>query len=104
MTKLRIALPEYESDDRIVEATSLYSPEDPDVEFITAKETVEESARRVANGQSHRLMAGSVTSSSQVIKAALKHIGLADGIKTASSCFLMSKDGHRIVFADAVSM
>ena len=58
----------------------------------------------VANGDAAAMLAGAANPTARVIEAALMTIGLADGIATPSSFFLMqwleSQNGRRLVFAD----
>jgi phosphate acetyltransferase len=54
----------------------------------------------VATGQVHAMLAGVANPTSKVIEAALMTIGLADGIATPSSFFLMQWPDKRLVFAD----
>lgn len=54
----------------------------------------------VANGAAHAMLAGAANPTSRVIAAALMTIGLADGIETPSSFFLMQWPERRLVFAD----
>ena len=45
-------------------------------------------------------VAGSVSTSSAVIRAGLKGIGLRDGVSLVSGCFLMELDGRVLTYAD----
>lgn len=58
-------------------------------------------AAMVAAGEADTLVAGADSPTRRVIEAAGMAIGLADGVSTASSCFLMVfPDGREYVFAD----
>jgi phosphate acetyltransferase len=58
----------------------------------------------VAAGDADALVAGAATPSARVLEAAMLTIGLAQGVATPSSCFLMSVPGpegpRELVFAD----
>ena len=54
----------------------------------------------VASGEVSAMLAGAVNPTARVIEAALMTIGLADGIGTPSSFFLMQWPHRRLVFAD----
>lgn len=51
-------------------------------------------ALMVAAGLADGMVAGSLTPSAQVIRACLHCVGVAEGLKTVSSCFLMILPGH----------
>ena len=58
-------------------------------------------ATMVAAGQADCLVAGAVASTRRVLEAASIAIGMADGVRTASSFFLMSfPNGRELLFAD----
>ncbi len=58
-------------------------------------------AAMVATGEADLMVAGVDTPTSRVIEAAHMVIGLADGVETASSFFLMVfPDGRRLLFSD----
>jgi phosphate acetyltransferase len=54
----------------------------------------------VAQGQAHAVLAGAANPTARVIEAALMTIGLAKGIATPSSFFLMEWPDKQLVFAD----
>jgi phosphate acetyltransferase len=54
----------------------------------------------VAAGEAHAMLAGAANPTARVIEAALMTIGLAEGIATPSSFFLMQWPDRRLVFAD----
>jgi phosphate acetyltransferase len=54
----------------------------------------------VAAGEASAMLAGAANPTARVIEAALMTIGLADGIATPSSFFLMQWPERRLVFAD----
>ena len=54
----------------------------------------------VANGGAAAMLAGAANPTARVIEAALMTIGLADGIETPSSFFLMQWPERKLVFAD----
>ena len=54
----------------------------------------------VASGQATAMLAGAANPTARVIEAALMTIGLAPGIETPSSFFLMQWPDHRYLFAD----
>ncbi len=54
----------------------------------------------VAGGQAAAMLAGVANPTARVIEAALMTIGLAEGIQTPSSFFLMQWPDRRLVFAD----
>jgi phosphate acetyltransferase len=54
----------------------------------------------VAAGEASAMLAGAANPTARVIEAALMTIGLADGIVTPSSFFLMQWPDRRLVFAD----
>ena len=59
----------------------------------------------VAEGRAHAMLAGAAGPTARVIEAALMTIGLAEGIATPSSFFLMEWPDRQLVFADcAVSI
>lgn len=54
----------------------------------------------VASGEVSAMLAGAANPTARVIEAALMTVGLADGISTPSSFFLMQWPDRRLVFAD----
>jgi phosphate acetyltransferase len=54
----------------------------------------------VANGEAAAMLAGAINPTARVIEAALMTIGLAPGIETPSSFFLMQWPDRKLVFAD----
>ena len=54
----------------------------------------------VASGDCDGGVAGSLATTASVLRAGLQVIGLARGMKTLSSCFLMLKDDSALTFAD----
>ncbi|MFT3672586.1 phosphate acyltransferase [Aestuariivirga sp.] len=54
----------------------------------------------VAAGEAHAMLAGAANATARVIEASLMTIGLAEGIATPSSFFLMQWPDRRLVFAD----
>jgi phosphate acetyltransferase len=66
-------------------------------------------AALVGAGYANGMVAGSISTTAEVIRAALKGIGLADGVSTLSSMFLLAfapipgirEDGFTLAFADA---
>jgi phosphate acetyltransferase len=54
----------------------------------------------VATGSAHAMLAGATSSTARVIEAGLMTIGLAPGIETPSSFYLMQWPDRRFVFAD----
>ena len=57
----------------------------------------------VAAGEAHAMLAGAANPTARVIEAALMTIGLAAGIETPSSFFLMQWPERRLVFADCAA-
>jgi len=57
-------------------------------------------AALVASGDCHGGVAGSEAASADVIRAGLQVIGLARGIATVSSCFIIIMDDRTLTFAD----
>lgn len=121
----RVVFPELE-DDRIAAAAkqlaergictpvALAEPSDAHVAaLVDARGLKEALARRmltrplfraaamVAAGEADAMVAGAVASTKKVIEAASIAIGLADGVSTSSSFFLMRfPDGRELIFAD----
>jgi phosphate acetyltransferase len=54
----------------------------------------------VAGGEAQAMLAGAANPTSRVIEAAMMTIGLAPGVNTASSFFLMQWPDRQLVFAD----
>jgi phosphate acetyltransferase len=54
----------------------------------------------VATGEANAMLAGAINPTARVIEAALMTVGLAPGIQTPSSFFLMQWPDKRFVFAD----
>lgn len=54
----------------------------------------------VAAGEAQAMLAGAAHPTARVIEAALMTVGLASGIATPSSFFLMQWPGRRLIFAD----
>ena len=54
----------------------------------------------VAEGSAHAMLAGAASPTARVIEAALMTIGLAEGIATPSSFFLMEWPDKQLIFAD----
>lgn len=54
----------------------------------------------VAAGEADAMLAGAANPTARVIEAALMTVGLADGIDTPSSFFLMQWPDRRLIFAD----
>jgi phosphate acetyltransferase len=54
----------------------------------------------VATGEAHAMLAGAANPTSRVIEAALMTVGLAAGINTPSSFFLMQWPNRQLIFAD----
>ncbi len=126
---LRVVLPEG-SDDRIIAAAGLLQREDLAVPIVLKGEMERPDAAQiaaivkqrpslkpalaarlllkplyfggslVATGQAEAMLAGVEHPTSRVIEAALLTIGLAKGIATPSSFFLMEWPDRRLVFAD----
>lgn len=57
-------------------------------------------ASMVSAGEADAMLAGATTTTARVIEAGLMTIGLADGIRTPSSCFLMLLGEQALIFAD----
>lgn len=58
-------------------------------------------AAHLATGKAHGCVAGATRASGDVIRAGIKVVGLAAGISTLSSCFMMVlPDGRRLGYAD----
>jgi phosphate acetyltransferase len=57
-------------------------------------------AAMVATGEAEAMLAGAANPTSRVIEAALMTVGLAPGIKTPSSFFLMQWPDRQLIFAD----
>jgi phosphate acetyltransferase len=57
-------------------------------------------AAMVAAGDADAMLAGAINPTARVIEAGLMMIGLAPGIETPSSFFLMQWPGRRLIFAD----
>ncbi|MBA3644912.1 MAG: phosphate acetyltransferase [Gemmatimonadaceae bacterium] len=66
------------------------------VEYVqsSAEARLEISHTMVAKGRAHACVAGAVHSTAEVMRSALKHIGVAPGIKLVSSAFYMVFDGR----------
>ena len=123
--KARVVFPEWE-DPRIAEAVARLKTEglcrpvplaeisQAQIDALVAargmKETIAKrfltkplfrAAAMVAAGEADVLVAGAIAPSKKVIEAAHLAIGLAGGVKTASSFFLMDfPDGRQLLFAD----
>jgi len=127
--KLKIVMPEGE-DERIRAAARqlaeeelampiVFGPDIPepqphDIRLITArrdkmteamaarllKKPLYRAAAMVAVGEAQAMLAGAANPTARVIEAALMTIGLAPGIETPSSFFLMQWPDKRLVFAD----
>ena len=72
-------------------------------EAITArllKKPLYRAGAMVATGEAAAMLAGAANPTARVIEAALMTIGLANGIATPSSFFLMQWPDRRLVFAD----
>lgn len=54
----------------------------------------------VKNGDFHGCVAGNISTTGDVIKAGLKTVGLAEGINTVSSFFVMTFPEHVLFYAD----
>ena len=54
----------------------------------------------VAAGEAHGLVAGAATPTRRIIEAGSMTVGLADGVETPSSFFLMALGARTLVFAD----
>jgi phosphate acetyltransferase len=54
----------------------------------------------VATGEAHAMLAGAANPTSRVIEAAMMTVGLAAGIDTPSSFFLMQWPNRQLIFAD----
>jgi phosphate acetyltransferase len=52
------------------------------------------------SGDCHGAVAGSEAATAQVLRAGLQGVGLAAGIQTVSSCFLMVLEDRNLTFAD----
>lgn len=74
----------------------------PEAEAATmAADPVYLAAAQVAAGRAAACVAGATRPSADVLRAALKVIGLAPGASTVSSCFLMVlPDGKRLAYGD----
>lgn len=72
-----------------------------DFDLLT-REPLLQAATLLSQGVVSASVAGAVHTTAQVIKAGLLGVGLADGIKTASSCFMMYRpdDASLFYFAD----
>ena len=57
-------------------------------------------AAMVAAGDADAMLAGAINPTARVIEAGLMMVGLAPGIETPSSFFLMQWPGRRLIFAD----
>jgi phosphate acetyltransferase len=56
---------------------------------------------RVATGRSHGAVMGAVATTAETLRAALRCVGLREGLKTVSSCFLMVlADGRGLIYSD----
>src|SRR5687767_1802651 len=91
-TGARIVFPE-SHDPRIVEAARRISASGG-LQPILLKEssgrsTLEDAARMVASGEADACVAGAVFTTAEVLRSALKILGLRPGIKTLSSAFYM---------------
>jgi phosphate acetyltransferase len=85
----RIVFPE-SSDPRVVSAAEqLDALGICDPVLVQGPDSLEQAAAMVASGVAHAMVAGADTKSRDVIRAALKHIGLAHDTKTVSSAFYM---------------
>ena len=127
--KLKIVMPEGE-DERIraaariladedlavpiVFGTNIPAPQPHHIRLVTArrgkmteamaarllKKPLYRAAAMVAVGEAAAMLAGAASPTARVIEAALMTIGLAPGIETPSSFFLMQWPDKRLVFAD----
>jgi phosphate acetyltransferase len=126
---LKLVMPEGE-DERIRAAArrladeglaqpSIFGPEVPEprphhIRLVTAKrekmtdaiaarllrKPLYRAAAMVAAGEAQAMLAGAANPTARVIEAALMTIGLAPGIETPSSFFLMQWPDRRLIFAD----
>ena len=94
-TGARIVFPE-SHDPRIVEAARRISGRGGLHSILlnnsSGQSALEEAARMVASGEADACVAGAVFTTAEVLRAALRFIGLKPGIKTLSSAFYMSGD------------
>jgi len=100
----RIVFPE--SDDaRILAAVAEITASGMALPILVRNEAspLEHAHRLVASGEADACVAGAVYTTSEVLRSALKHVGLAPGVRTASSAFYMiprGPGGEVLTFTD----
>lgn len=97
MTAVRIAFADAE-DDRVLAAVDVLGRSHPNVTPLLVDD-VETAAELTARGDTDAGIAGSLSTSSTVVRAGLKTIGLGDS-GLMSSCFFMHLDGRVLTYAD----
>lgn len=65
-----------------------------------AGQRLDQAAYLLSSGQADAVVSGCVHTTADVIRAALRGVGLAKGIKTLSSCFAMLRGDRAYMFAD----
>ncbi len=69
----------------------------------SAAERVEVSHKMVASGEADSCVAGAVHTTAEVIRSAIKHIGIAPGTKLVSSAFYMVFSAHNDLVSDVIT-
>lgn len=90
----QILFPEF-SDVRVIEAVSrINSLGIADARLVQGEDSLNRAAEMVAAGEADAFVAGAVETTGQVLRAAIKRIGTAPGMKTVSSAFYMVRPGN----------
>ena len=99
-SKPKVALPEFFKDDRIRAAAAELQAHG-NIEVVTSFDCLDRANRELAAGGIDGVVSVAFYSSREVILSGLKHVGLCDGVKRLSSCFIMElPDNQSFIFSD----
>ena len=91
-------------DDQLDQLAEVYLSVRPDANLRIARRLAAKPLFRgglmVRRGDAEAMVAGAMTTTARVIEAGMMTIGLAPGIATVSSFFLMLLDGRNLIYAD----
>lgn len=91
-------------DDQLEQLAEVYRSARPDTNLRIARRFAAKPLFRaglmVRRGDADAMVAGAMTTTARVIEAGMMTIGLAPGIATVSSFFLMMLDGRNLIYAD----
>lgn len=93
-------LPERIEDDPRLEAYAALYPGNPKIGLRAVKKPLFHAGMMVKAGDADAMLAGVSCPTARVIEAGMMTIGLAPGMRAASSFFLMSLPGRTLVYAD----